>query len=327
MTKRARRFILLAAPFTLIACGSPAPPDQPPSDGPRQNFVDPEGGNLFLEYTHLDTELQATLGLPAGVTTHLRVMAYFMNRHTPDLNPLPTPGACNNLVATRGWPLNVGTPREDLDVGALTITGKNTAGADVTIEVLKRPVGVDAIGRPHDIYYQVFGANAGDFLAPDSSYTVELGGAGIIPPTTFDGALFLPADFTVTMPMPEDNGPMQAGQPFNVRWNPATSANLPPAGEIVGGGVLGVTWLADRNGSPTHLCVVHHNAGEFTIPPATIAEHKAIAQARGTDPSKLILLRSAMVHRLATLPNGDPRNPRRIDMLAQVTWAQLMDVQ
>lgn len=328
MMTRARRLLLLAAPCTLIACTfHPVPTEQPPDSTPPPSFPGGEGGNLFLEYTHLDTELQAALGLPAGVTTNVRVMAYFMNRHTPDINTLPTPGVCNNLVATRGWPLHVGTPREDLDAGALTITGRNTAGTDVTIAVPRLPMGVDAIGRPHDIYYQRIEPSAADFLAPDSSYTVELGGAGIIPPTTFTGALFLPADFTVTMPMLEDNGPVQAGTDLRVRWNPATSANLPPASEIVSGGVLGITWLADRNGSPTHLCAVDHGAGEFTIPGQVLTEYRAIAADRGADPTKLILLRSALVHRLATLPNGDPRNFRRIDMLAQVTWAQLMDVQ
>jgi hypothetical protein len=29
-------------------------------------------------------------------------MAYFMNSQTPQANPLPMPGQCNNLVTTKG---------------------------------------------------------------------------------------------------------------------------------------------------------------------------------------------------------------------------------
>src|SRR6185503_15870529 len=70
-------------------CGSPV------------SINDPEGGNILFEYIYFDTQLQALLGVPA---TAQRVMAYFMNAQTPNANPLPTPGACVNLVTTKGWP-------------------------------------------------------------------------------------------------------------------------------------------------------------------------------------------------------------------------------
>jgi hypothetical protein len=41
----------------------------------------------------------------------------------------------------------------------------------------------------------------------------------------------------------------------------------------------------------------------------------------------MLLLRSSIVHKLSRLPNGDPNNKRRIDMLSVMCWAQLMDVQ
>jgi hypothetical protein len=51
-----------------------------------------------------------------------------------------------------------------------------------------------------------------------------------------------------------------------------------------------------------------------------------IANARGTDPTHAILLRNAVVHQLVKLPNGEPNNTRRVDMLTLMCWAQLVKV-
>lgn len=293
-----------------------------PTTGPQ--ITDPEGGNIIFEYIYFDTELQAAFPAPPTVN---RVMAYFMTSQTPQLNPLPTAGQCNNLVATKGWPETVGAQHTDLDVGALTITGKNTAGTNVTITVPKGTGAKDQIGRPHDIFYQIVSPDAAAFLKPDSAYTVNFGGAGTFPATSFKDALFLAADFTVTMPTLEENGPLKAGTDFPVKWNPSVSANLPSKTGLIGGDVLGVTWLVDTTGAPTHMCPVAHSAGQFTIPGTAITEYKAIAQSRGLPSNKMILLRNSIVHQLVRLPTPDTTNQRRVDMLTLVCWAQLMDVQ
>jgi len=312
----------------VAACGDD---DAPPGvDGPtvctghlcEPGLSDPEGGNIIFEYIYFDTELQAAFQLPAGVTTATRVMAYFMNAQNPNANPLPTPGVCNNLEPSNGWPLFVGTQHTDLDVGTLTFTGKNEANADVTITAAKIQSMTDAIGRPHDIFYQTVIPDAGANEKSDSSYTVKMGGAGDIPATTMTDAIFLAKDFTVKSPDIEDNGPLIAGTDFPVEWNPAVSANLPE-----GDTILGVTWLVDTNGKPTHMCPTLHSEGRFVIPGAAITEYKAIATARGAVPTKMILLRNAIDHRLQRLPNGEDANPRRINMLSVNCWAQLMDVQ
>jgi hypothetical protein len=295
-------------------------------------ITDPEGGNIIFEHITFDTELQAAFQLPTGVTTATRVMAYFMSAQTPESNPLPTPGVCTNLAATKGWPLNVGTPHTDLDVGTLTISGKNAAGTAVSFDVPKAPatLHVDQIGRPHDIFYQVVTPDAPTLLKPDSFYDVKFGGSATVPATTFPQAIYLAADYpSVQNPDMENNGPLTTTADFPVAWTAGNSANQPPATQLVAGAVLGVTWLLDVTGSPTHMCVVPATANAFTIPKATIAEYKAAAVARGQTPTKLIMLRNAIAHQLVTLPltTGAATNKRRIDMISLECWAQLMNVQ
>ena len=281
--------------------------------------MDNEGGNILFEYIYVDTQLAGAFQLPAGVTSINRVMAYFMNHMTPEKNPLPEPGKCTNL--TTAWPMFTGSAREDLDVGTVSMTGKNTAGADVTITLDKMGPGIDNIGRKHDLFYQKISPKAGDFLKFNSSYTVNLGGNGPIQATTFTDALFLSENFSIGTPGLEDDGPLKATADYTVTWTPMESSNLPAGAEVAG-----VTWLVDSKGSPTHMCPVAHSAGTFTIPAATIADYKTVATARGTDPTKVILLRNAIVHRLQPLPNNDANNKRRIDMLTVNCWAQLMNV-
>jgi hypothetical protein len=290
-------------------------------------LTDPEGGQIILEYMYLDTDLQAFFKLPTGVTTLNRVSAFFEDKQTPEDNPFPMPGQCNNLVTTKGWPGYVGSPHTDLDVGTVTLTGKNTAGTDVTIPIAKMPAGSDAFGRPHDIFYQAINPVAEMTLKPDSSYAVKFGGspAGAttqVPATTLDNALFLSATFQVSSPAHEDNGPLVAGTDFTVHWTPTTSTNLPP-----GDTEQVITWLVGLNGAPTHMCPAALSAGQFTIPGQAIAEYQAIAKAQGLPTDKMILLRNGVVHQIRRLPNGSTTNKRRIDLLTLNCWAQVMGVQ
>jgi hypothetical protein len=288
--------------------------------GCEPGLSDPEGGNVIFEYIYFDTELAAVLA--GGAPTATRVMAYYMSAHDPNANPLPTPGVCNNLEATKGWPLYVAPTRTELDVGTMEITGVKGDGTPSTINVPKMPKGTDQIGRPHDIFYQAVIPDAAKQQKTDSAYTVKFSGGTGAPAATMTDAIFLSGDFTVKNPGLEDNGPLVAGTDYKVEWNPGTSANLPE-----GDSVLGVTWLVDATGKPTHMCPTSHSDGSFTIPGSAITEYKAIATARGTPPNKMVLLRNAIVHKVQRLPTTDTTNPRRIDMLSVNCWAQLMDVQ
>ncbi|HET7500524.1 MAG TPA: hypothetical protein VFK02_05955, partial [Kofleriaceae bacterium] len=170
--------------------------------------------------------------------------------------------------------------------------------------------------------------NAASFLKPDSFYTVNMAGAGGFPATSYKDALFLAADFTVKNPDLEGNGPLVHGTDFTVEWNPSVSVNKPTADRLVSGDILGVIWLLDATGAPTHMCPTIHSAGKFTIPGSAITEYQDIAKARGFDGTKMILLRDSIAHQVVRLPTADPTtNKRRIDMLTMVSWAQLMDVQ
>jgi hypothetical protein len=290
-------------------------------------LTDPEGGQMVIEYMYLDTDLRAFFQLPAGVTTLNRVTAFFEDAQTPNNNPFPVPGQCNNLAATMGWPGYLGTSRTDLDVGTLTITGKNTAGADVSIPVQKTTGKKDAFNRLHDVFYQTAQPDAAMTLKPDSSYGIKFGGspagaATQIPATTLDNALFLAASIDVSSPGHEDNGPMVAGTPFTVHWTDTPSANLPPGDEE-----QVITWLVGTNGAPTHMCPAKLSDKQFTIPGQAIAEYRQLAQLQGLDPNQVILLRNAVVHQIRRLPNGSTTNKRRIDFLTLNCWAQLMGTQ
>src|SRR5688572_16033677 len=114
----------LCLPLSLFAVACGGDEDPPPDDDDTcvghtcpSGVDEAEGGNIIFEYIYFDTQLQAAFQLPKGVETATRVMGYFMNAHDPDANPLPEPGACTNLEATKGWPLFVAQDREDLDIG------------------------------------------------------------------------------------------------------------------------------------------------------------------------------------------------------------------
>jgi len=296
-------------------------------DDPFPHATDPEGGQIIFEHMTFDTDLQGMFPL-AGASTATRVMAYFMSAQTPESNPLPMPNICNNLEATKGWPLHVGAVHTDVDVGTLTLIGKNAAGAAVSFDVPRGTGPVDQIGRPHDIFYQLFQPTAADLLKPDSFYDVKFGGSAAVAATTLQRALYLPAEYSsVQNPGLEDNGPLEAGVEFPVAWTVGNSANKPPDTELVGNTILGVTWLLDVTGSPTHMCIAPAGAQAFTIAGTAITEYKTIAAARGQRTDKLILLRSAIAHQLDRLPlTSATTGKRRIDMLSLECWAQLMDV-
>ena len=330
LNKRAIGWLLASVPL-FAACGNGSPggpllgsPGPDPCVNPDGCKIPPgtpsEGGTVLLDDEHLDTDLQTAFQLPSGVTTLVRATAYFMDDQTPE-NPLPVQGACTDLEKTHGWPYGVGTPHTDLDVGTVTIRGPSGASTMTSLELAKQGAGTDFLGRPHTVFYQAHAPDAADFV-PDAAYDVILGGAGTIPATTFAGGLFTPGDVSVNTPDLEDDGPLVAGTDYTVHWMP-----VGPQPSAADAPWLGVTWLLTTNGAPAIICPTVESAGQLTIPGDAIQAYEDDAAARGTDPTHVILLRQAFGHTLVPLPNGEPTNVRRVDLITAISWAQLMNVQ
>jgi hypothetical protein len=97
-----------------------------------------------------------------------------------------------------------------------------------------------------------------------------------------------------------------------------------PAGDSL----YGIAWLVDTNGAPAIMCFTPTQSDDmFTIPGEMINEYKQDAMNRGTDPTHVILLRQAVDHHIVQLPNNEPNNKRRLDLITMNCWAQLMGVQ
>jgi hypothetical protein len=212
----------------------------------------------------------------------------------------------------------------------MSISGKNTAGNPVTWDVPQMRNGTDDLGRAQDIWYQTVVPNAGDFLAPDSSYTVSItGNGGSVPATTFDVAapsdnkagLYFAGGITVSAPDLNDNGPLVGGTDYTVHWTPPVNTNM-PANDFP----MVTIWLIASNGVAVEMCPVPADQGQFTIPGATINDFKTVSTAIGADPTHALLLRNSLVGQVARLPDSAAGTPRRIDMSTVNCWAQLVGV-
>lgn len=306
---------------TLVACDDDGNCTGHICGGPV-SLMDNEGGGVVMEYVYNDLALQS-VGAPE---TLARTTAWFTNHSSPEINPQPGPGVCTNLIDTNSWPVYIGRPAEYLKSGTLNILGKNGADADIIMPLADMGAGRDPFTRAHDQYYLNLTPGVETLMKPNSFYTVEFGGDGVFEKTTYPDSIFLAENFEVLDPPfnPQNgNQPIDTTQDLTVTWRPATSSNLP-----AGATVLGATWLVMPTGLPTHMCPTLHSEGKFTIPAQAFAEHKAIRKRLDTedDVSVMILLRNAIVHRLAVLPNGDEGNKRRLDMVSAMCWAQLMPI-
>ena len=311
--------------LSVAACNNgavlPPPPDAIHTVGIDANITQPppqiDGGQVLVEYVTLDSDLQAAAGLPAGVTTVARVIAFFLDAQTPSQVPFPPAGVCMNLAVTQGWPL-IGSPRTELDMGMVALRGPNTAGTIATTLLPKLPAGTDALGRAQDVYYQLVQPNADDVLAPGATYTVNVFGTAMFPDTTFDSGIALPSQFSVYSPALDENGPFVAGNNTTIFWTPGPAPSPSPP--------IGLIWLEDVDGVPTHVCETDYGAGLFTISGTTLTEYQQIAQARGLATNKLILRRDALVPNIVLLPNAEPNNPRALQLLAITSFEQLVDL-
>jgi hypothetical protein len=288
-------------------------------NGGSVNINDNDGGNVLFEKVYLDTELQGALGLPTD--TFNRAMAYFVSDMTNDHPKTPVIGSCVDIYADMAWPVfSAGAVHPD--VGALTFTGKNEAGTDVTVTPVKKTAARDTINRMHDVFYEIITPDATTIVQDNSHYDMHFSGGADIPATDFTGknGVYMPPDFMIGSPAREDNGPIGPGD-YTVTWSNPTP---PETGETL----LHVSWfLAVPTAEPLYLCVSDTD-GTFTFPAATIAAYKARATANGTAANKVILSRMTVAHHFTQLPVADfATNKRRVDVLGINCWVQLMDIQ
>jgi hypothetical protein len=234
------------------------------------------------------------------------------------------------MYTQKMWPSWISTPRTQIDVGAMSISGKNTAGNPVTWQVPQMTNGTDDLGRKQDIWYQTILPNAGDYLAPNSSYTVSIAGnGGSVPATTFDVAapsnnnagLFLGNGITVNTPALNDNGPLVGGTDYTVHWTPSTASNLP-----ANDAPMVAVWLVSTTGVAIEACMAPASQGQFTIPGATINEFKTVSTSIGADPTHALMLRNEIIGQVARLPDSAAAAPRRLDMTTINCWAQIVGV-
>jgi hypothetical protein len=322
--------------------------------GDTLDLTDSEGGQILFEYINVDSDLQAAFGLPAGATTIMRNMAYFVSSQTPELNALPVNLApeddgCANLYETKGWPLGPpnginGEPRTEVDVGNLVFTGKNTAGDDVENVVEKAtaethtapyPFPLDSWGRTHDVYYEFIPPNADQFQAADSLYTITMTGSADYPETTYENIAYMPGAVQFTTPdLEDDDIGLNTTDTVTVEWEAPVqpNQNVPDASKLVGGALLTAVVLGDTTGAPVMFCVVPAAQGSFDITGRTVQRFRDSVSASGGDPDHAILLRNNIAHTLGWFNNGDgtkpydPNDQRRVDILSVWCGAQVVNV-
>lgn len=310
------------------------------SAGPREpELADREGGQIVFEYITLDDDLLAQLrqnpDFPKDATTILRVMSHFVRSQEPEANALPPVGDCVNLYESHGWPLGYldlgGQKREYVDVGSLSLTGKNAAKKDVTIDIPVSKNPVDNWSRGHEHFYEFIPPFAENFVLPDSQFTVEMGGSDEYPAATYENLAYMPGDFEITNPgLNDDDIGLSTTADATVEWEVVDHPNL-PEGVLL----LTVVVLADPNtGSPVLFCPTLTSAGQFPITGEHIQSYRQAVEARagkkGTA-EQAILLRNHVAHTLGWFRNGDgelqydPDDPRRIDMLSLQCKAQIVN--
>jgi len=309
--------------------------------GPRDPAItDFEGGQLLVEYITLDEDLRAAYSLPEGVNSVARFMGYFVGDQTPQSNPLPAVSAdetCVNLYDTDGWPLGPydGQDRAELDVGEVTVTGLNSAGDEVSTVVTRTEDSADNWQRGHDLFYQNIPPDAANYLAPDTTYTVEMSGSADYPAATYEDVIYIAGEYElgISPALNDEDIGLSTTADTLITWTQPKTPNQNQPDNLFGG-LLTVIVLGDANtGAPVMLCPVPASNEEFLITAEQVASFRASVEARNGKGSaeRAILLRNNFSHIMGWVNNGtdgapyDPANARRIDFLGVQCAAQLVN--
>jgi hypothetical protein len=294
---------------------------------------DNDGGWILFEYIHYSDGFADFRKLPQGMTVN-RNMAHFYSSKNPQRDEFPAPplNECRNLYETNGWPLGREAERQDatyVDVGDLTITGKNEADEDVTIDIPKGdPKVPDDWSQPQDIYYQSFNVPAGSVIKPDSEFTINMSGSADYPETTYENLAYMPAELELTDPVLNDDTFQLSTENATTRitWNYTPAPNQPDSVPVL----LTAVVLGDTNGRPVMFCVTTADQGYYDFKGEDIAAFRSAVGAEDGVPAPGYMLRNSIAHTIAWFNNGDgdlpydPANKRRIDAINVDCYVQLI---
>jgi hypothetical protein len=325
--------------FALAACGgdddgSNLPdaevPGDPDAADPLPSITSPEGGAIYIEHVTLSDDAAAAFGL-APENTFARSVAHFVNSMSPDSMHVPPFNACTDLYQDPGnttglpdWPNGIGDSVDFLDVGTMKVTGKNYANDAIELDYTLNTSGTDLFGRPIAEAYQVFQTGVTEYFKPGSSFTFEFGGSSEVDAQTWTDAAFIPYHFALINPGLNEDLTITSGTDVTIGWEEQdVPTNIPPnsgMGEVV-------ALASPTTGGYAVACLYANDPdGAITIPGAMIESYRETEAALGGDPNVALLVRNYNNHHIMTLPNDDPNNVRRIDVVGIYCYVQFVTV-
>ena len=320
---------LLALPL-IAACGddggtaTDAPPpidskdiDAPPDAHVFKGFDADEGGEVRAEYTIFPNDARAT-----------RVTAFaYQNVGTNKFFSYVDENGCTDISTTAlkavHWPTaqNPTAERTYHDLGSVTITATD---ASTTLDVPRTVTGParDPFFRDHpagDWFFKQFPLNANNmpggvsdttpYTAEKTAYDVKFGGSTDLPEQTFDGALYMPAAFSIagdtTHPHSAIYAPADTAQTFT--WT--TPADAPTNDTEI----LGLVAVTGPMG-PAFLCI-EPNDGSITVPAAMINIARTTYPTAGDGTTSASLARQTLSHAVRELKENDGLSGKRVDII------------
>jgi hypothetical protein len=321
--------------IAIAACGGDDDGDNPdannnpdadtsPDAAPPIGIDAPEGGAIFVEHVTLGDTLQAAIGLPEP--NFVRTVATAINGMTPEAMGIPTFNTCTNQWANTptDWPMGIGTSVTYLDVGDMTVSGKNYANDATEWDLPLNTSGTDLFGRPIDEVREYLDSGVSEYIKPGTFFTIEMSGSSEVEPTTWTDAAFVPNSFSVINPGLNDDVTFTAGTDATVEWEEQDlPASMPPNSAMA----EVVALASPATGSLVIMCpFVNDPDGAATISGEMIQAYRDTVTAQGGDPDVAILVRNYNNHHIMELPNGDPDNVRRVDVIGIYCFVQLVNI-
>lgn len=320
---------------TAMAPVDAARPDAAVIDGPPPDPTPVEGGTVFVEYMRLSDAAATFLGSPTDASGHptetyaTRVVAEFRDYMVPQQLGFGSFTSCtdaNNIIANKLWPSDLGEDKVYLDFGdQVSVVGKDETGATHTFVAPRKTNGTDSLGRSHLVFYESYdvplaNSDKADRLLPGSFYNLVLPGTTTaLPGKTFTKAIYVPVPFTDIDPALNDdvNFTLSSSSDNPISWQNGNNSTA---------GILEAEVVATSDGVPVLICAGPPGTTSMTITGAAVQSFVATAGDLGADTSHAFLAHWSFLHNPVPLPNGEPDNPRRIDLVGIYATVQRVSV-